>query len=143
MSTNARADVLLRRLAEPGPRFHALWSLAYATQSVSAWLVWRADASHGEYDVPAFTAYGAQLGLSVAWAMWYFGLRKPAIALVNACVLWIAVAVTVVEFARRHRWAAMLFLPYLLWATYATVVNAATWWSARGGALGDAPWDAR
>ena len=143
MSANARADALLHRLAEPGPQFHALWSLAYATQSVSAWLVWRADASHGEYDVPAFTAYGAQLGLSVAWAMWFFGFRKPAVALVNACVLWIAVAVTVVEFARRHRLAAMLFLPYLLWATYATVVNAATWWTARGDSQGAAQWAAR
>jgi translocator protein len=131
MSAAARADVLVRRLAEPGPRFHALWSLTYAGQSVSAWLVWRADAARGEYDVPAMAAYGAQLGLSVAWALLFFGLRRPALALVSACVLWVAVAVTVVEFARRHRWAAMLLVPYLGWATYATLVNAAAWWTAR------------
>jgi tryptophan-rich sensory protein len=131
MSRAARADVLLRRLAEPGPRFHAMWSVTYASQSVSAWLVWRADAARGEYDVPAIAAYGAQLGLGVAWALLFFGLRRPALALVSACVLWVAIAVTVVEFARRHRWAAMMLVPYLGWATYATLVNAAAWWSSR------------
>jgi translocator protein len=131
MSSAARADVLLRRLAEPGPRFHALWSLTYATQSVAAWLVWRADAARGEYDVPAMATYGAQLGLGVAWSLLYFVLRRPALALIDVCVLWIAIAMTVVEFARRHRWAAMMLLPYLGWATYAAVVNAATWWSKR------------
>jgi tryptophan-rich sensory protein len=131
MSAAARSEVLVRRLAEPGPRFHAMWSVTYATQSVAAWLVWRADSARGEYDVPAIAAYGAQLGLGVAWALLFFGLRRPALALVSACVLWVAIAVTVVEFARRQRWAAMLLLPYLGWATYATVVNAASWWSAR------------
>jgi benzodiazapine receptor len=132
VSANARADVIARRLAEPGPAFHAAWSLSYATQSVGAWLVWRSDASRGAYDVPAMATYGAQLGLGVAWALLFFGLRRPALALVDACVLWIAIALTIIEFARRHRHAAMLLFPYLLWATYATAVTAAAWWVRHG-----------
>jgi benzodiazapine receptor len=122
---------LAARLAQPGPAFHALWSLAYASQSVGAWLVWRSDASRGAYDVPAFAAYGSQLGLGVAWALLFFGLRRPALALIDVCVLWLAIAITITEFARRHRYAAMLLFPYLGWATYAAVINSAAWWASR------------
>jgi tryptophan-rich sensory protein len=125
------ADLLSRRLAVPGPAFHALWSLSYASQSVGAWLVWRADASRGAYDVPGIAAYGTQLGLGVAWAMLFFGLRRPALALVTACTLWLAIALTITEFARRHRFAALLLFPYLAWASYATAINLAAWHQGR------------
>ena len=131
MSPRERADVLARQLAEPGPWFHASWSATYAAQGVGAWLVWRADASKGSYDVPGFAFYGAQLGLGVAWAMLFFGLRRPALSLVTATMLWVAIALTVTEFARRHRFAAMLLFPYLGWASYATVVNIANLYARR------------
>ena len=131
MSPRERADVLARQLAVPGPSFHALWSFTYASQSLGAWLVWRADASKGEYDVPGIAFYGAQMGLSVAWAMLFFGLRRPALAMVTACMLWTAIALTITEFARRHRFAALLLFPYLGWATYAAAVNLAAWHARR------------
>jgi tryptophan-rich sensory protein len=127
MSPRERAEILARHLAVPGGTFHASWSLAYASQSVGAWLVWRADAARGAYDVPGFAFYGAQLGLGVAWALLFFGLRRPALALVTACMLWVSTAVTITEFARRHRYAALLLFPYLAWASHAVVVNLAAW----------------
>jgi benzodiazapine receptor len=131
MSPRDRADVLAKRLAEPGPWFHASWSLTYAMQSVGAWLVWRSDAARGSYDVPGFAFYGAQLGLGVAWAMLFFGLRRPALAMITASTLWVAIALTVTEFGRRHRFAAMLLFPYLGWTAYAAVVSAAAWHARR------------
>jgi tryptophan-rich sensory protein len=127
MSPRERAEALAEQLAAPGPSFHALWSLTYASQSVGAWLMWRSDASRGEYDVPGIALYGSQLGLSVAWAMLFFGLRRPALALVTASMLWVATAMTIIEFARRHRFAALLLFPYLGWATYAAAMNLAAW----------------
>ena len=131
MSRRDRAEELAEHLAEPGRAFHALWSAAYASQSVGAWLVWRAEASRGEYDVPGFAFYAAQLGLGVAWALMFFGLRRPALSMATASMLWLAVALTVTEFARRHRFAAMLLFPYLAWATYAAVVSWASWHTRR------------
>jgi len=125
MSPRERADLIARHLADTGPWFHASWSATYAAQSVGAWLVWRSDAAREYYDVPGFTFYGAQLGLGVAWAMLFFGLRRPALALITASMLWVSIALTVTEFGRRHRFAAMLLFPYLGWATYAAAVNAA------------------
>jgi tryptophan-rich sensory protein len=127
MSSRERAEVLAEHLAQPTRGFHALWSAAYASQSVGAWLVWRSEASKGAYDIPGFTFYGAQLGLGVAWALLFFGLRRPALSVATACMLWLTVALTVTEFARRHRYAALLLFPYLAWVSYATIVTIAAW----------------
>jgi tryptophan-rich sensory protein len=132
MSPRERAEELARQLAEPGPSFHAVWSLTYASQSVGAWLVWRSDAARGAYDVPGIAFYGGQLALSVAWSLLFFGLRRPALALVTVGMLWVATALTITEFARRHRFAAMLLFPYLGWATYAAAMNLAAWHLRRG-----------
>ena len=101
-----------------------LWAGAYAAQFMAAWFVVSRDAEEGEYDVPAFVAFSTQLTLSVAWLLLFFRLRRPALALATMSMLWVAVAVTVIEFARKHRVAASLLLPYLAWLSYAAAVNA-------------------
>jgi translocator protein len=119
------------RLTPPDAVFGPMWALLYAAQAVSAWLVWRGDSEHGEYDVPAMSAYWLQLGLNFAWTMLFFGLRRPALALLDICVLWLAIALTIREFARKHRFAAAMLVPYLLWVTYAALLNAGVWWRNR------------
>ena len=76
---------------------------------------------------PGIALYGSQMALSVAWAMLFFGLRRPALSLVTAAALWVAIALTITEFARRHRFAALMLFPYLAWATYAAATNLAAW----------------
>jgi tryptophan-rich sensory protein len=113
--------------APPDWGFGPTRALLYATQAVSAWLVWRGDARRAEYDVPAMISYGAQMALNLTWVLLFFGLRKPALALAEICVLWVAIVVTIREFARKHRFAAALLVPYLAWVTYAAVLNAGYW----------------
>lgn len=118
-------------LTPPDVVFGPAWALLYANQAVAAWLVWRGDAARAEYDVPALTSYWAQLGLNLAWTMLFFGLRRPGLALVEICALWLAIAVTIREFSRRHRFAAAMLLPYLAWVSYAAALNAGIWWRNR------------
>ena len=103
------------------------WTMLYANQAISAWWVWRGDAARAQFDVPAITSYAVQLGLNLAWTLLFFGLRRPGLALLDLCVLWLAIALTIREFGRQHRVAAMLLVPYLAFMTYAVVLNAAIW----------------
>ena len=120
-----------RRTASAPVTWPPLWAGAYATQFAAAWLVVSRDADQGEYDVPAFTAFSTQLMLSVAWLLLFFRFHRPALALVSMCALWTATAVTVREYARKHRVAASLLIPYLAWLTYAAAINGRTWWQSR------------
>ena len=108
-----------------------LWAGALGSQFTAAWLVVSGDAHEGEYDVPAFAAFTTQMTLSLAWLLLFFRLHRPALALADICVLWLATVFTAREFARKHRVAAGLVVPYLAWVSYAAFVNGRVWWRNR------------
>jgi tryptophan-rich sensory protein len=115
------------RWAMPPAAFAPAWSVVAASQAVGAWLLWRAEDSRDALDVPALSSYAVQLWLSLAWMLLFFGLRRPALAMLEICVLWVAIAITIAEFGRRHRLAALLVLPSLGAVTYVAVLNASIW----------------
>jgi translocator protein len=115
------------RLSPPAAAFAPAWAVVAASQAVGAWLLWRADDGRDALDVPALSSYAVQSWLSLAWLALFFGLRKPALAMIEIAVLWLATAITVVEFSRRHRGAALLVLPSFLAVTYVAVLNGAIW----------------
>jgi benzodiazapine receptor len=108
----------------PDEAFGPVWTALYAGNAVSAWLVWRADPQGSR---PALTLYGAQLALNAAWPLLFFGLKRPGLALVEIALLWVAILATVAAFARRHRGAALLLVPYLAWVTFALALNHDLW----------------
>lgn len=125
--TDWYADLDKPRFAPPAKAFAPAWALVAASQAVGAWLVWRGDDDRDQIDVPALSSYAVQLWLSLAWLLLFFGLRRPALALITVCVLWVAITLTTAEFARRHRFAALLVLPSLAAVTYLGYLNQAIW----------------
>jgi benzodiazapine receptor len=115
----------------PEAAYGPVWAVLYAEQAVAAWLIWRSGDDHDAVHVPALTSYGVQLGLNLAWTMLFFGVKRPALALLDICALWLAIAVTIREFGKWHKLAAVLLLPYLAWTTYAAALNADIWWRNR------------
>lgn len=108
----------------PDDAFGPVWTVLYAANAVSAWLVWRANPRQAR---SALTLYGAQLALNAAWPLLFFGLKRPGLALIEIAMLWVAIAATIAAFARRHRVAALLLVPYLGWVTFALALNRALW----------------
>jgi benzodiazapine receptor len=115
------------RWAMPAAAFAPAWSVVAASQAVGAWLLWREEDRRDALDVPALSSYAVQLWLSLAWMLLFFGLRRPALALIEICVLWLATALTIAEFGRRHPVAAALVLPSLAAVSYVAMHNAAIW----------------
>lgn len=68
-----------------------------------------------------------QLGLNVLWSYIFFGRRAPGWALVEIVCLWVSIAATIAAFSKISRNAALLMAPYLLWTSFATVLNYAIW----------------
>jgi tryptophan-rich sensory protein len=115
--------------APPDAVFGPVWTLLYALMAIAAWLVWRAPPSSDTRR--ALALYSAQLALNLLWSALFFGLRRPAWALVEIFALWSAIAMTTIAFWRVRRLAGALLLPYLAWVSFAVALNAAFWWLNR------------
>ena len=127
-SADAKAfyDSLVRPpWAPPAWLFAPAWTLLYTLMAIAAWLVWRAHGVAGARG--ALSLYILQLVANAAWTWLFFARRSGALAFADIVVLWILVAMTVVAFARLHRTAALLLVPYLAWITYAAALNYSTW----------------
>jgi tryptophan-rich sensory protein len=102
--------------------FGPVWSALYLSMAVAAWLVWR----QGDAAVP-MTMFGIQLLFNAAWSWLFFGLHDPCAAFVDIVLLWMAIIATTVAFWRHSTLAAILFVPYLAWVSFAAVLNFAVW----------------
>ena len=59
--------------------------------------------------------------------MIFFGLRSPGWAFVEVVILWIGITLTMVSFWAVYWVAGVLFLPYLLWVSFAAILNFTIW----------------
>jgi translocator protein len=109
----------------PAWLFGPVWSVLFILMGVSAWLVWREHGFRGAG--AALKLYTAQLVANALWSWLFFAWHLGAIAFAEIVVLWVLIAATIVTFWRLHRFAAILLVPYLLWASFAAALNFALW----------------
>jgi benzodiazapine receptor len=113
----------------PSSVFGPVWTTLYAMMGVADYIV--ATRSHEADARYARQVYKVQLILNAKWSVLFFGLRKPGLALVEIVFLWVAILMTIVAFWRISRVASLLLVPYLLWTTFATALNASIWYKNR------------
>jgi len=109
--------------------FGPVWTLLYCAMGVAAWLVWRKGS--GQALVWALSLFMLQLVLNALWTPLFFGMHRPGVALLDIGALWLAIGVTALAFYPISRAAALLFVPYWLWVSFATLLNASIWWLNR------------
>lgn len=105
--------------------FAPVWTALYVMMAIAGWRVWRRAGF--ERGGRALTLFALQLGLNVIWSFLFFGLQRIDLALVAVVTLLIAIIVNTAMFWRIDRWAGVLFVPYVLWVAYATVLNISLW----------------
>ena len=104
--------------------FGPAWTLLYLLMAVAAWLVWKQGIGAPGVKL-ALAVFLVQLILNALWSVFFFGLRSPLAGLVDIVVLWLAILATIVLFFRVSVPAGVLLLPYIVWVTFAAVLNAA------------------
>jgi benzodiazapine receptor len=105
----------------PGWLFGPVWTTLYVLMGTAAWRVWR----QGPAARTLVRGYFLHLLPNALWSILFFGLKQPAWALADIVVLWGLLVWLLVGFWRTDRLAAALWLPYLLWVSFATALNAA------------------
>jgi benzodiazapine receptor len=107
----------------PNAVFGPVWTVLYLAMAIADWLVWRV---RDESDITlAQTLFVVQLVLNVLWSVAFFGFRSPLAGLVVIALLWLAILATIVAFSQVSVLAAAILVPYLLWVTFASFLNAA------------------
>ncbi len=110
--------------APPNWIFGPVWTLLYAMMGVAFFLIWRLGLKKKKTKL-AVKFFAAQLALNFIWTPVFFGLRAPFPALFIIAAMWGMIVLTILAFDRLSRPAAYLLLPYLMWVSFATILNGA------------------
>ncbi len=119
------AQLVLPSWAPPSWVFGPVWSVLYVAMGVAAWLVWRTAWSRPV--LRALSLYLAQLPLNSLWSWLFFGWHLGGLAFADIVLLWIVIVATLIAFLRVQALAGWLFTPYLLWVSFAMVLNFEVW----------------
>jgi translocator protein len=119
-------DDWFRRLNKPSWNppdrvFAPVWTVLYTLMGIAAWLVWN-EVGFARGAV-ALALFVVQLALNSAWSWFFFGRHRIDQALGDILILWLALLATVIAFLRINVWAGILLLPYLVWVSFASLLN--------------------
>jgi len=104
--------------------FGPAWSVILTLASASAYVAWR-DAGSGEQRTLVIVLFLVNGALNVIWSPLFFRWRRPDWALVEVPFLWLSILAPIIALAPISRVASLLMVPYLLWVSFATVLNIA------------------
>lgn len=120
------ADLTKPALNPPAWVFGPVWTTLFALMGVAAFLVWKKGLDRKDARI-ALCLFIIQLVLNTLWSIIFFGLHSLGGALIEIIFLWLAILATIISFFNISKTAAWLLVPYLLWVSFATYLNAAIW----------------
>jgi tryptophan-rich sensory protein len=106
--------------------FSPVWITLFVLMGIAAFLVWNKGLSDQKVKI-ALSIFAVQLILNVLWSVMFFGLRSPLAGLFDIVVLWMAILLTILYFFRVSSAAGILLIPYILWVSFAAVLNFSIW----------------
>ncbi|WAP67080.1 TspO/MBR family protein [Jiella pelagia] len=116
------ADLAKPSFNPPDWVFAPVWGTLYIFIGFAGWRVWRSGLG------AAHKLWWLQLALNFAWPPVFFSAHTLGAALIVILALDAAVVAFMAATWRTERISALLFLPYLAWVAYASLLNAALWW---------------
>jgi len=128
MATSASIDDWYAGLRKPSfnpPNsiFGPVWTMLYVLMGYSLFLILtKGSAAMRNRNRLVFII---QLALNFLWSFLFFYFEEPLLALIDIVLLWLAIAWMTRTFYTQYRPAGLVNIPYLLWVSFATVLNSA------------------
>ena len=102
--------------------FGPTWTILYTLMGIAMYLIWEKGIQKKSVK-EAIWIFGLQLLLNFFWSVIFFGLKQPLLAFGEILFLWLAIGVTMTKFYKLSKTAAYLLFPYILWVSFAAVLN--------------------
>lgn len=103
--------------------FGPAWTTIFACLAGAAALAWNAAGITSRHRVVLVLALALNFALNALWSFLFFARRRPDLALVEVLVFWCSIVLLIVVVRPLSTTAAWLLTPYLLWVSFATVLN--------------------
>ena len=107
----------------PNWLFAPVWTTLYILMGISFYIIWQLPQSEDKNKVVRI--YFIQLILNFAWSFLFFYFKDIGLALIEIALLWTVILIMLVRMYKIKPIASYINFPYILWVSFAMVLNAA------------------
>ena len=115
-------NIIKPPLSPPSIVFPIVWSVLYVLMGISSYLVYQNTERIG----PLFT-YFLSLFVNFFWSIIFFNWQEFGFAFIWLLLLWFLILLTILDYYKISKPAAILQIPYLIWVTFAGYLNFMIW----------------
>lgn len=108
----------------PNWLFGPVWTILYLLMGVAAFLIWKKGLKNKKAR-KAFRYFSLQLFFNLLWSVLFFGFHAPLLGLIDIIVLLIFIVLTMNAFKAISKPSFYLLIPYIIWVSFATLLNLA------------------
>ena len=124
------AQLIKPAFAPPAWVFGPVWTVLYVLIAISFGFVFLRVARR-QWPAKVGVPFGINLIANILFTPIQFGLRNNALALLDILVILATILWMMKSVWRHSRWVAFLQVPYLLWVSFATVLQISITWLNR------------
>lgn len=106
--------------------FGPVWTSLYALMGIASYIVWLRRKEVNHFGFVTFV-YLFQLLLNLSWSFLFFYAHQIGLAAIEILVLLAFMVCNAYLFYRINKWAGLLYLPYVLWVSFASLLNFSIW----------------
>jgi translocator protein len=112
------SEIILPSFNPPSWVFAPVWTTLYIMMSIAVWKVWI-----NSFDLNVLKLYFIHLFFNSTWSIVFFGFHQIGLALINLIIIIIFIILLMKSYFVRDKVSFYLMAPYLLWSSYALILN--------------------
>ena len=99
--------------------FAPVWTTLYFMMTLAIWFFWHST----KRDMNTIYIYFIHILFNTTWSIIFFVFHNIFLALINLMILLCLIVILIFRFKRVNNVSAYLMIPYLLWSSYALILN--------------------
>ncbi len=110
----------------PNYIFAPVWIILYTLMGISLFLIWKdgLDKNNSKF---AFYFFIFHLVINGLWSFVFFKWQSLMFSFFVITILWIIIIIIIYLFYKLNKLSSILLIPYLLWVSYASILNYYIW----------------
>jgi|TARA_B110000914_G_C15218322_1_gene333941 benzodiazapine receptor len=112
------SEIILPSYNPPSWVFAPIWTTLYIMMSVAIWKIWIKY-----FDKKILKIYFVHLFFNATWSVFFFGFHQIGFALINIIIILFFIIFLMKLYFVKDKLSFYLMLPYLLWSSYALILN--------------------
>ena len=106
--------------------FGPVWTLLFLLMGIAFYLIWQ-KVDKNKLAKFAMIFFVVHLAFNTLWSILFFGLQNPGLAFIEIIILLAMIILLIEKFSKISKQAAWLLVPYLLWVSFASILNYTIW----------------